>query len=167
MNVNDKLQEGIIFFKNSGRIERLVRKIKVRSSFIKDETAKQELKSFCDQLLKIAPTFRNLESEYQETKSSEERRIIKDKYKFLEEKYHSIIKSINKESFFKAVKIANVSMFVFSILGILTLYLLGNVSPIYEQDPNFMPKIKRTIEVSLKNNPTELLQDTHSILSKI
>jgi hypothetical protein len=163
--VNEKLNEGITFFKNSGRIEKLVRKIKVRSTLIRDIKSKEELNSFCNNLLKIAPQFRNLESEYEEAESKEEKRTIKEKYAFLEEKYRELINSINKESFFKAVKIANVSLFVATIVGILVFALLGKPENFYQNDN--LPKIKYTIAKFMEKNNSSLLNDTGTILSKI
>lgn len=165
--VNKKLDEGIILFKNSSRIEKLIRKIKIRTSLIRDTKAKEELNLFCIELLKITPQFRNLESEYREAESKLEKEQIKEKYAFLENKYHKLINSINKESFFKAVKVANVSLFIAGIIGILVFALLGKTEQIYYEDNNFLPKLKNFVTKMLEKNSSLLLRDTNTVLTKI
>ena len=167
MKSQQKLNEGIKFFKDSGKIENLVRKIRVKSYLVKDAKAKEELNKFCGDLLKIAPDFRNLESEYQEAQSKEEKEQIKEKYKSLEVKYQSLLQSMNKEAFYTAIKVANVGLLIAGILGMLLFIFLGSNKTVFYQDPKFLPQLKNSVAVILQKNQNAIVKDTDMILSKI
>lgn len=95
------LEEGIRFFKNSSRIEKLADKLKKKAGLLTSPKDKQEVFNVVNVLKEIALQFKEIEKKSMISVSKVE---IKKEYFELEKKYDDIIKIINKETFLSALK---------------------------------------------------------------
>lgn len=106
---NEVLEEGLKYFKNSKRIEKIVEKIGKKINLITSPEEKQEIAKVMIALQEIAEEFKLLETEKLNRKNKYQ---TMKQYYILEEKYSDIIKMINKETVLNIIKkIAGASLF--------------------------------------------------------
>jgi len=117
IDAQNKLDEGIVLLKNSSRLEKLARKINAKAMLVKDAKSKKMLNDFAGKVMLIAPEFRQLETDYRDSKSPEERKTIKTKYRHLEKKYIDFVHRINNETFISALKTTGISVLSLAVLA--------------------------------------------------
>ncbi|HUS50016.1 MAG TPA: hypothetical protein VMZ91_07615 [Candidatus Paceibacterota bacterium] len=113
------LNEGITFFKNSIRLEKLADKITKNIREEEDAKKRVELKNFRKTILDVAEEFKSFEIKYKIKKMTGEKiqgEKIKHDYKKLEIKYFDLIEQINKESVLNALKNSGAAFFAVKVL---------------------------------------------------
>jgi len=95
------LEEGIRFFKNSSRIEKLADKLKKKAGLLTSPKDRQEINNVVEALRVMALQFKEIEKKNTISVSKVE---VKKEYFELEKKYDDIIKIINKETFLNILK---------------------------------------------------------------
>lgn len=95
------LEEGIKYFKNSKRIEKLVDKIGKKINLLTKPEEKQDIAKVMIALQEIAEEFKLVETEKMNKKNKYQ---LMKQYYMLEEKYSDIVKMINKETVLSAIK---------------------------------------------------------------
>lgn len=98
---NEVLEEGIKYFKNSKRIEKLVDKIGKKINLLTKPEEKRDVAKVMIALQEIAEEFKMFETEKMNKKNKYQ---LMKQYYTLEEKYSDIIKMVNKETVLNAIK---------------------------------------------------------------
>lgn len=108
---DEYIVEGIKFFKNSVRLDKLIKKIEVEDIYKNNA----DVKKFIALAKEIKMDFMTIENKYAKA-SKEEKADIKMEYKNLSSKNYKLIQLINKETFKKALKGTGIALGVLSIL---------------------------------------------------
>lgn len=120
----EALAEGLVFFKNSKRLEKVASIIEIKS-----KVAYPQMKVVTEKIREIARLFREIEIAYKNASGREEKKAVKEKYNKLKERYSEFLKIINTEDIMNVVKKFSLSA-VF--IGCLMLMLKGVYE--YQQD---------------------------------
>ena len=124
----DYLNEGIVLFRNSKRIEKLINKIQKAEQYAIGSETKQEVANYVRELQRAKLDFESVEQKYISGNKEE----AKEEYKALRIKFASIVTNINKESVKKFLIIAGVATLVFSIFA--------SIIPTHSPIPEVAPK---------------------------
>ena len=109
----DYLNEGIVIFRNSKRIEKLINKIQKAEQYAIGSETKQEVANYVRELQRAKLDFESVEQKYISGNKEE----AKEEYKALRIKFARIVTDINKESVKKFLITAGVATLVFSIFA--------------------------------------------------
>jgi len=155
INREEFLTEGIRFFRNSKRIEKLITKFKASLQYAQDVETKRDILNYIRELERAKLDFESVEQEY----AAGNKEDAMDTYKGLKIKFSKIVSEINKET---------VKKFIISAgLGVL---LIATVSSII---PSGAPLVKTTSTTTLSGGfqamPTSagLSAQERSILAEI
>lgn len=113
VNYEGFLTEGIIFFKNSKRIEKLISKIRASMQYIQEPSMKADLNEYLREMERAKLDFQTVEEKYRVGNKEEAR----EEYRNLRIKFSRIVLDINKESVKKALIITGVAAIVFSMFA--------------------------------------------------
>jgi hypothetical protein len=116
------LNEGIVFFKNSKRIEKFAKKVsaaKIKQPIL----APLEIK-----LNQLTLGFKELETKYKTVKTPEQKKEVQELYSTLTKENKELINLLNKEAMFKALKISGLAISAIAIaaFGIAFFDNIGN-----------------------------------------
>jgi hypothetical protein len=120
----EAIEEGLVFFKNSKRLEKIASTIEIKS-----KVSYSQMKVVTDKIREIARLFREIEMAYKNANGREEKKAIKEKYNNLKNKYADFLRIINTEDVMNFIKKFSLSA-VF--IGCLILMLKGVYE--YQQD---------------------------------
>lgn len=109
------LTEGIRFFKNSKRIEKLIEKFQSAMTFAKDAETKQDVSNYVRELQRAKLDFEGVEQKFAAGNKEE----AKEEYKQLKIKFASIITDINKESIKKFMIVGGIAGLAFATFGMI------------------------------------------------
>jgi hypothetical protein len=141
MNINEYvLNEGIRFYKTSGRIKRLSDKIAKKISLTTNGSNKDAVINIVHKLDDMSDDFRRIEEKYSAETSKSKRFSIQSEYSALEEKYSKLISMLNDERKYQIIKNLGVGSLISAIFFIMYLFFynsgfgaeitsLGNYNP--------------------------------------
>lgn len=134
MTIKDTLlEEGIRFFKDSKRLNKLALVIEKKYVKAKDETSKNVLKQTVSKIKLAASQFEDLEKRY-----SSNKKIVKDEYKNLKRQYVEIFDYIKKQNIKKIL----ISVGIFSALSVALLISINKLDKFLEYNNALLVKGK-------------------------
>ena len=155
------LTEGIRFFRNSKRIEKLIKKFEVALITVRDPETKNEVEDYIRQLKKAKLDFEAVEQKFMVGDKTE----AKEEYNQLKIKFASIIADINKESVKHFMITAGLAAFVFALFSSIVPHSIQ--TPIQQPVQTGMPTRdsltmdEKTIqnEINTNNNLLKITKD--------
>lgn len=125
------INEGLVFFKNSKRLNKLSLKMDRKSAKAKNPIYKQELEKVSQKMKQAANDFEVLENKYKAAKTSADKSKIKEEFKGLRNHFSDLVGMINKETTKKAIMAVGLGALtafsVFSLYGFIA--TAGGVQP--------------------------------------
>jgi len=155
MNINEMLlQEGIVFFKDSKRIENTISIFEKKLSKIKVSSDKRkDVELILSGLKDIYSKFKKLEDEY---KTSKNKGKVKEKYKTLKRDNNLLLKKVNEESIKKTLKVLGLLSVIVLTIGFIANGISETSKEVVdkpEEDP--LDKKQDPILANLETNDNE------------
>lgn len=92
------LTEGVRFFKNSKRLDRLADKLEKKISIFTREEERAEIMKISKKVRQISQEFRNIEEKYADLDNKDKKERLRGQYKSVENKYKELVRIINEET---------------------------------------------------------------------
>jgi hypothetical protein len=154
----DFLTEGIRFFRNSKRIEKLINKFQSALPMAKDTETRQDVSNYIRELQRAKLDFEAVEQKF----SSGNKEEAKDEYKQLKIKFASIITEINKETVKKFMIIGGIAGLAFATFGMI---IPSHMAPVQTPQPvsgygipakSDLTRIQKEIQAQIQSNNIQL-----------
>ena len=145
------LCEGVLFFKTSSRIKRLIVNLGKKIDLTSDAKSKEEILVVIRRLEEIKDEFSSVEAQYRIQDTMKEKHRIKTMYSSLEDKYIDLLDILNKERTRAAIKATGAGAVLATIFVIMySFFFVSGFSSSVIALKNFNPTHEDPVGKSLK-----------------